>query len=56
MNQTSVQTQEEITHKALFFCSYLTECNEFRYEVDETQMQNVIEKDFIHLDDYIFGG
>eukprot|EP01016_Furgasonia_blochmanni_P038515 TRINITY_DN4669_c0_g1_i1.p1 TRINITY_DN4669_c0_g1~~TRINITY_DN4669_c0_g1_i1.p1 ORF type:complete len:646 (+),score=181.01 TRINITY_DN4669_c0_g1_i1:128-1939(+) len=54
MTQTSVEDEIEIKNKALALCQYMMSNNEFRSVVDSSEVENLIEGDFISLDDYIF--
>lgn len=49
-----VESEEELEECALKLTQYLIHLNELRTEVDFEQVEELIENDFIHLDEFIF--
>ncbi len=49
-----MDSEEQIQHKALWLCQYFIQNNEFRSHVEISQIENMIEQEFITLDDYIY--
>jgi hypothetical protein len=54
MNYTNVEKESDLHSKVLFLSQYMIANNEFRTEVEKSEIKNWIEADFISLDDYIF--
>lgn len=48
-----MEKESDLHQKALFLCQYLITNNEFRSFVENSEIENWIEDDFISLDDYI---
>lgn len=54
MTYTNVDKESDLYSKVLFLSQYMIANNEFRTEVEKSEIKNWIEADFISLDDYIF--
>jgi len=54
ITQSKVDVELEIRSKAIVLCKYLMHINEFRTDVNMESVENVMELDFISLDDFIF--
>ncbi|KAL4485808.1 hypothetical protein ABPG72_012348 [Tetrahymena utriculariae] len=52
--QSHVEDIEEIQSKILFFCQYIINLNQQRWNVDLKQLESIIECDFIDFDLYIY--
>lgn len=49
-----MDSEEELEEVALKLTQYLIHLNELRTQVDYEQVEELIENDFIHLDEFIF--
>ncbi len=54
VKQASIDTIEELQNLAYILMQYMIDCNQKRVEVSKTEIEELIEGDFISLDDYIF--
>lgn len=51
---SNVDSEEEMKNSAYILMQYMMDLNEKRVEVSKDDIENLIEEDFISLDDYIF--
>ena len=54
IKEANIDTIEELQNLAYILIQYMIDCNQKRIEVSKTEIEDLIEADFISLDDYIF--
>lgn len=52
MTQCKVDDESELRNHALSLCQYLIYNNEHRTDIDLSQIESLIEDDFINLDEF----
>jgi hypothetical protein len=54
VKKSFVNSEEEMKESGLLLMQYMMDLNECRAEIDRSEIDRVIEEDFITLDHYIF--